>query len=1042
MISWFTRNDVAANLLMFTIAITGLYSLFNAIPLEFFPSFESNRISVRVALRGSSPEESERAIATRLEEAVKDLEGVEEYFSRSSEGGSTLTVRVEDGYDPRNILSDIKTRVDAISTFPANIERPVISLEQRLREVISVTIAGNLSEREIRELGEQVREDILQLDGVTQAQLTGVRDFEIAIDVDQDTLREFDLTLQQVANAISRSSLDLSGGNISAEGGEVLIRSRGQAYRQNEFEAIVLKTNADGSLLRLSDIAAVNDGFEEKAIRTRFNGNLSATVYIYSTSEQSAIEVSDKVKAYVETRRANLPQGLDILYWGDRANIIKKRINTLVSNAIQGSILVILLLSLFLRPAVAFWVFLGIPVSFLGAFISMAIMDVSLNMISLFAFIVVLGIVVDDAIVTGENVYTHLQKSDNGLEAAINGTKEVAVPVTFGVLTTVVAFIPLGLMSGHRGPIFAQIPLIVVPVLLFSLIESKLVLPAHLKHIRTGKQKTLSAESKPDSGKIMTYLRKIQAWQRNFASAFELAILKYYQPLLKTCLNNKGSTILLFTSILAAIIFAIAVGHTRFTFFPRIPSETARLNLTMPTGTPFEVTDRHMERVLQAAQDLQKKYIDEHTGESIIKNILTTTGGRGGATHQGSARFEITSPENRTLQITSPELAREWRRTVGNIPGAEEITFRAEIGRSSDPIDIQIHSNNYDELAAMAQAVKDQLATYNGVFDINDSLADGKQELRIDLKPEAHLLGISRSDIIRQVRQAFFGVEAQRIQRGRDDVRVMVRFPKNERNSVAYLNNMLIQTGRGQQVPLAQIAEFTPDVSPTSINRINGYRTVNIVADIEKESVNMTALTSDLVPFLQNLIAQRPGTDYRLRGEQEEQSESLMSLLYGLFAVLFIIYCLLAIPFRSYTQPIIVMSVIPFGAIGAMLGHWLWGMNLTIMSLMGLLALVGILVNDSLVLVDYINKTRARGHDLMDAILTSGAARFRPVMLTSLTTFFGLMPLLFEKETQAQFLIPMAISLGFGIIFATFITLILVPVNYMLLENLRSITKK
>ncbi|MBU2887177.1 efflux RND transporter permease subunit [Gilvimarinus agarilyticus] len=1021
MISWFAKNDVAANLLMITIALLGLYSMSNVINLEFFPEFESRRITVDVTLRGATPEDAELGLATRIEESIKDLSGIEDYSSESSEGGTSVRINVEEGYDPRELLDDVKGRVDAINTFPADAERPVITLSRRQRAAITLTIAGDVSELEMRELVEQLELDVLQLPTVTQASIVGVRDYEIAVELEQDRLREFGLTIDQVAEAIAQSSLDLSGGNVAASGGDVLIRSKGQAYRKNEYERIVIRGLPDGTLLRLGDIATVSDGFEEEAVRTRFNGRVAAILDVYSVGDQSVIKVADEVKDYVHKRQATLNDNIELTYWNDKSTVIKKRINTLTKNAIQGGILVILLLSLFLRPSVAIWVFLGIPISFCGAWLMMPLLGVSFNMITLFAFIIVLGIVVDDAIVTGENVYTHLQTSESGLSAAINGTKEVAVPVTFGVITTVVAFIPLMFLGGNRGNIFAQIPLIVVPVLLFSLVESKLVLPAHLKHIRVGKGENSS---------------KLQRWQRDFANGFERAILKFYQSLLERCLHNKLITSLCFFGALAIIIAAINTGHTRFTFFPRIPSETVSLDITMPTGTPFEVTDSHMQRVQQAAQDLQTKYTDESSGESIISDILVRTGGFGGVSHLGRARFELAPAESRSINVSSLELAKEWREQIGPIPGAENLAFRAEFGRSGDPIDIVLRSDNLEALQAISAEIQEKLATYDGVFDISDSLSQGKEELRIDLKPEAHLMGVTRSDVIGQVRQAFFGVEAERIQRGRNDVRVMVRFPRSERNSTAYLNNMLISNGQGVAVPLSQIATLTPDSSPTEIKREDGFRVVNVVADVEKNRVNMSALVNDLTLFVDDVIARYPGVSYSLSGEQEEQAESMLNFYYGLGAVLFVIYCLLAIPFKSYVQPFIVLLIIPFGVIGAMVGHWVMGMTLTIMSLLGMLALMGVLVNDSLVLVDYINKKSAEGRSVMDALLTAGAARFRPVMLTSLTTFFGLMPLLFEKETQAQFLIPMAISLGFGIIFTTFVTLLMVPVNYLIFHNL------
>ncbi|WP_143872627.1 efflux RND transporter permease subunit [Catenovulum sediminis] len=1027
MIAWFTRNHVAANLLLISIVAAGVFSLFNRIPLEVFPTFEADTISVQVSLRGSTPEDAELAIASRIEEALNDLEGIEEIRSRSTEGGASVTIEVERGYEPRDILDDVKNRVDSINTFPTEAERPIISLAVRKRSVIDVTIFGDVTEHEIRQMAEKVRDDLLKIDGITQVELDGVRNYEIAVELDQDTLREFDLTLTQVAEAIRASSLDLSAGNVRTDGGDILIRSKGQAYRQDEFERIVLKSSPNGTILTLGDIATITDGFEETSLRTRFDGQIAATIGVQRVGQQSAIDVASKVKDYIAQAQHKLPQGVHIAYWDDDSQIVKKRIGTLVSNALQGGILVLILLGMFLRPSVALWVFIGIPVSFLGAFALMPFLGVTLNIISLFGFIVVLGIVVDDAIVTGENVYKHLEKAENGLQAAITGTKEVAVPVTFGVLTTVVAFVPILFMEGFRGKLFAQIPAVVIPVLLFSLIESKFVLPAHLKYLKVRK----------DRGQG----NKLQQFQEKFADGFEAAILKYYKPALNLCLANKRSTVISFIGILSIIISAALMGHAKFIFFPRIPSETVTVTLSMPNGTPFEVTDRHISRITEIAKDLQHKYIDPDTDESIIIHILSQTG-NGSDSSWGRVRFEITPPEEREMDVNSQDLAREWRKRIGEIPGAEELILRSEIGRAGDPIDIQLRGNNFAQLNKAAEDVKQRLATYPTVFDIRDSMADGKEELQIELKSEAYLLGVSRSDVIRQVRQAFFGVEAQRIQRGRDDVRVMVRFPRDERDSISYLNNMLINTPDGKQVPLSQLAYFVAGKSPTAIYRIDGNRTVNVLADLNKESTNMTALNAEIKEYLDELIAQYPSVSYVMDGEAREQAESFGSLAWGMLGVFFAIYTLLAIPLASYIKPLIVMSVIPFGAIGAMIGHWIMGMDLTIMSVLGLLALLGVVVNDSLVLVDYIGKMRKAGEDVYSAVLTAGAARFRPVLLTSLTTFIGLMPLLFEKSTQAQFLIPMAVSLGFGIIFATFITLLLVPVNYLAAYQIQLMWRK
>ncbi|MBF7074500.1 efflux RND transporter permease subunit [Glaciecola sp. MH2013] len=1022
MIAWFTRNAVAANLLMVSIIFAGLFSLSTQIPLEVFPTFESERVSVSVSLRGGAPEDVEQGVTIRIEEAVQDLEGIRQITSRSSESSSQVSIEVESGYDAREILADIKSRVDAINTFPVNAEKPVIALAQRRREVIAVTIAAPYSEKEIKEYAEQVRDELLLIDGITQIDLDGVRDYEIAIEISQAKLQQFNLNINEVSNIIDSFSVDVSAGNLKTTGGDVLIRTKAQAYYKNEFVDIPVKTNADGSVVRLKDIATITDAFEESPVRTRFNGQQAAFLDVYRIGQQSAIEVADKVKAYINSKQASLPRGFTLSYWDDDSEIVKSRIATLTSNAIQGGILVLLLLTLFLRPSIAFYVFLGIPVCFLGAFIFMPFMSVTINIMSLFGFILVLGIVVDDAIVTGENIYTHLKTSSSSEEAAINGTKEVATPVTFGILTTVAAFLPLAFIEGNRGPIFAQIPYVVIPVLLLSLVESKLVLPAHLKTIKLRSEKTS--------------MNKFERLQQRFADGFEHAIIRYYQPVLKLALGHKLTTLSLFCGVFIIITALIISGWTKFVFFPRIPSETVRASLTMPAGTPFDSTNQYIVLMTDKALELQQKYTDEDSKQSVITNVLATTGGRGGTTNVGGVRFEILPPDQRSSDISSRQLVNEWRQMIGSVPGAELLTFRAEIGRSSDPIDIQLSAKSLATLNQVADKVKERLATYPGVFEIADSLSDGKEELRIELTQAGRVMGLTRTGISQQVRNAFFGSEVQRIQRGSDDVRVMVRLPLQERSSIATLNTILVQTPNGSQVPLSHVATLSPSKSPSTIYRVDRFRTVSVTADIDKTTTNMTVLQNDLSDYLSTLLQQYPGTKYSLEGEAKEQRESFGSLAWALVFVFFIIYCLLAIPFKSYTQPIIVMSVIPFGMIGAVVGHWLMGMDLTIFSLLGMLALVGVVVNDSLVLVDYINKKRIEGMATLEAALTAGAARFRPVMLTSLTTFIGLMPLLFEKSTQAQFLIPMAVSLGFGILFATFITLLLVPVNYLLLDRI------
>lgn len=1031
-IAWFAKNAVAANLLMIFILSIGGFTLFQKIPLEVFPNIERQIVKINMTYRGASPEEIEQGIAILIEEAIFDLEGIKSITSKSRENSVNVSAELAKGYDKRHLLNDIKNRIDGISQFPADAEKPTVSISVYRREVISVALSGDLSEKELRTLGEQVRDEINTLPEVTQVFLESVRPYEIAIEIPQRILKEFKLSLKDVANAIRQSSLNLSAGSVRTQGGEIFFRAKGQSFSRADYEKIIISTKKDGVRLTLKDLALVHDGFEENPIKIRFNNKPAILIEIYRVGNQSAIELADVIKAYVKETQPKLPDGVSINYWRDMSRIVKARLNTLTNSAVQGGLLVMLLLTLFLRPYVAFWVCVGIPICFMGGFAMMPLFGVSLNIFSLFAFILVLGIVVDDAIVTGENIYARFQHHDSPLDAVIKGTQEVAVPVTFGILTTIAAFIPLLLIEGRRSILFSQIPLIIIPVLLFSLIESKLILPAHLRHLPL----------LPKDPAQQNWLTRVQ---QSIANGLENSIIRFYKPFLKKTLEYRYTTLALFISITILIVAMISSGWMRFVFFPRVQSETARSYLTMPTGTAFELTDQYIQKITQAAQILQQKYVDSE-GHSAIINILSSSGHRGGSnpgqSNTGRVMFEIVSPEKRTVEVTSTQLVKEWRRLIGNIPGAESLTFRAEIGRTSDPIDVQFSGQKFSELRAIADLLKLQLKQYPEIFDIEDSLSKGKQELQIILKPSGELLGLTLSEIASQVRQAFFGAEIQRIQRGRDDVRVMVRYPKAERTSLNNLDTLIIKTADGNRVPFNTIAFVKPSTSPATITRVDRSRTLNVTADINKKIANIDAIKNDIQQFLATILLQYPGVHYSMEGEAREQKESFGSLQWGLIGVLLVIYALLAIPFKSYLQPLIVMSVIPFGAAGAVIGHWIMDLNLTLLSLMGMLALSGVVVNDSLVLVDYINRHVKEHNSLSQAINSAGAARFRPVLLTSLTTFAGLMPLIFEKSTQAQFLIPMAVSLGFGVLFATAITLILVPINYLILDDIIRFFKK
>ncbi|MBT8421075.1 MAG: efflux RND transporter permease subunit [Gammaproteobacteria bacterium] len=1033
MIEWFARNGVAANLLMVLILALGIQALAMRIPLEVFPDIDLDVVTISMTHRGATPVEVEEGIVVRIEEAISDLMGIDKVISTAGEGSARLRVEIADGYDPRAVLDDIKNRVDAINTFPVEAERPVYEVLQRRRELISVALSADLSEHRLRVLGERVRDDLLSLPGITQVDLVGVRPFEIAIEVSQHTLERFGLGFDDIVGAVRDSSKDYPAGSLKTRRGEILLRTKGQAYTGEDFSRIVVMTRTDGTHLTLADIADIRDGFEEDLLYAEFNGKTAVLLEVYRTGNQSAIELARNVRAHIDTLKQTMPPGVVIDYWRDRSRIIKLRLNSLINSAIQGGILIFLLLTLFLRLSVAVWVCVGIPISFMGALVLMPELGVTINIISVFGFILVLGIVVDDAIVTGENIHTHLKRGEDPVMAAIRGTREVAVPVTFGVLTTAAAFTPLLFVEGRRGAIFASIAMVVIPVLLFSLIESKLILPAHLSHTRMGGARSKNALART---------------QRRIADGLERGIERFYRPLLIRALNRRLLTLALFVGVSFFLLSFVFSGRYGFVFFPRVQSEVARATLIMPTGTAVEVTIGHVTHILEQARHLRDKYRDPDTGRSVVRNILFQIGwgsslgfmgsATGGGSHKGQVTLELVPPEERTVNITTSELVRQWRQAIGEIPGAREIGFRAEIGRTGDPIDIQLMGDNLEDLTAAAEALKARLSEYSGVFDIRDSFDAGREEIKLTLRPEAELLNVSVSDLGKQVRQAFFGAEAQRIQRGRNDVRVMVRYPLSERRSDTSLSLMRIRTPSGVEVPFTAVADVTTGAGFSTIRRVDRHRAVNVTADINKEETNINQITRDLDPFLNQLRQRWPSVRYTLEGELREQQESFSSLTMGIALVLFVIYALLAIPFRSYAQPLIVMGIIPFSVVGALLGHMIMGINLSIMSVWGLLALIGVVVNDSLVLVDYINRRRREGVVTAEAVTMAGVARFRPILLTSLTTFAGLMPLIFDQSTQAQFLIPMAVSLGFGVLYATLLTLFLVPVSYRLLEDLAS----
>lgn len=1030
MIEWFSKNHVAANLLMFGIMILGFLAIKQEIALELLPDFELGSITVTTILPGGNPKSIEETITARIEEAVADIQGIEEITSNSSEGVSVVVVEIEADYPEQDLLSDIKIRIDALNTLPREAEQPIIELSQQAIPVIGLAVYGNVSFEELYNTIEQVREALLHVDGITLISEVQAPAREIHIEVSPHTLQQHNLSLADIGLAIQRNSIDITAGNLRTRDGDILIRANGQSYTQADFEAIPIANSGD-SIITLKDIATVIDGYELQQVDVQYNGFAAITMDVFRVGQQSTIEISDKVQRFMRDYQSKLPQGISLGNFNNTSTLVQDRLSTLISSAIQGGILVLIILSLFLRPSVALWVGLGIPVCFLGGFAMMPLLGVTLNMISMFAFLLVLGIVVDDAIVTAENIYRHQRNGMPPAQAALYGTKEVAVPVTFGVMTTMVAFAPLLFIQGQLSNFFAQIPLIVIPVLAFSLIESKLILPSHMSTIKPRKNADLSRFGK---------------WQHRFSHGFENTIIRYYRPALNRCISNKTITISSAIAIFILTLSLMIFGWLKVSFFPDFQDNAIRVSLRMPTTTAYDTTRAHMERIVDIADDLSQEHIDKKTGESYFKYFISVTG----LSITGDGQIDFGS--NKAILIMEFELGKggapddfsisevqeQLRVRIGDIPGAEKLSLESSFSNFGRPISISLFGKNDQEIIKVAEQIREYLKSYPGVFDIQDNYSSSKEELKLELKPLANSLGLAQGDIASQVRQAVFGFEAQRIQRGYDDIKVMVRYPKVDRASINAVNNIAINTPNSRDtIALSQLATLTPSRSPSSIFRVDQQRAIAVSADIDSEAFDVAIIRKDLQAFLDELFLYQTDTRYELDGQAKTQSESVASFTIGFILILIAIYALLAIPFKSLGQPFVVMSIIPLAIVGAIIGHFVMGLSFSSLSIMGILGLTGIVVNDSLVLVDYINKKRQEGMPLIDAVLTAGETRFRPVMLTSITTFAGLLPLMFNKSTQAQALVPMAVSLGFGIMFATFITLLMTPVMYVTAHRLK-----
>ncbi len=1041
LIAWFASNSVAANLLMFIIIIFGLFTSLN-IRKQTTPDFSLNNIQITVPYRGAAPQEVEEGVVIKIEEAIQNIQGINRVTSNANEGVGVVTVEVNTDEDINEVLSDIKNRIDAISTFPALTEKPVIAKQLIQNQILFVNLNGDMDQKTRKNLAQQVKDELTSLPEVNQAQILGNRNYEIGIEISEQILREYGLTLSEVANAIRKSSVDMPGGAIKTDGGDILLRTKGQAYVGREFEDLVLRAFPDGTRLTVGDIAEINDGFEESHGFGRFNGKTTATIRVLAIGDQDELTSAAAIRKYMEKKSKSLPDGIEMEAWGDRSFYLKGRLDMMTSNMIQGALLVFLILTLFLRLKIALWVIVGIPICFLGALWLMPVgpFPVTINMISLFGFILVLGIVVDDAIIIGESVYTKIRADGHSLDNVIKGTNKVATAATFGVLTTIAAFAPMLFVGGIVGPFFEAMSMVVILCLFFSLIESKLILPAHLVH--TTLHHLPSEELTKPYAEMPVYIRPVrfmQRIQRGFQNKLDYFIHNIYKPLLKKSIHNRGVVFSLFMAFLIITAGLIGGGQVRFVLFPEVPGDFVQTQLSMQKGTSPLVRNVALDKLESAILELNEEMsLDEENNVKPIKHVMVFTSGDAG----GFIMLELTKSESR--KILPSEITKRWRERVGLIAGIKDLRFfsGANLGGGS-PLSFQLYGNNYQALEAAAKELEEKLAEYNGVFDIRNSFSSGSQEIQLSIRPEAEALGITLTDLGRQVRQAFFGEEAQRMQRGKDEVRVMVRYPKDERRSIADLENMRIRTTAGDEVPFFSVADISIGQGYSTIFRENRKRSITVTADADPDVIEPGVVMKEISKeFLPSILPKYQGVEFKLQGASLETQKLLSNLSSASMVALFMIFALLAIPLRSYGQPLVIMSVIPFGLVGAVIGHLIMGKAISMMSLFGLIALSGVVVNDSLIMVDFINKARNEGHNRFDSVVQSGVQRFRAILLTSLTTAFGLMPIMLETSLQAQFVIPMAVSMSFGIIFATIITLFLVPSLYLLLEDFKAMMRR
>ncbi|GAB5520022.1 MAG: efflux RND transporter permease subunit [Rhodothermales bacterium] len=1036
-IAWMARNGVAANLLMIAMVAVGLFGL-SRIVIEVFAEFSLDSIQISVVYPGASPEEIEESIVKKIEEQIESVEGIKEITAVATESRGSVTAELELGEDLARVLDDIKGQVDQITTFPEQAEEPSVRELTNRQSVIRLAIFAEegspADERALKEIANRIEDELGALPDVSYVETSNVRLYEVSIEVPQTELRRYGLSLTDVSRAVASGSLELSAGSIETSEEEIRVRTLGRNYTGDEFEDIVVVGSRAGARVRLGDIAEVYDGFEDANLTTRYNGQPAAFVEVFRTSDESVLEVAEAVKVYLNDLPASLPRGVTAEIWSDDSKVLADRISLLLRNAAIGLMLVLIALTLFLDARLAFWTAVGIGITFVGAIAILYALGYSINQLSLFGFILSLGIVVDDAIVSGENIFAEREAGAGPLDAAIQGASRIAGPVTFAVLTTVAAFSPLLAVPGVLGKILIGIPVVVIAVLFLSLVESLFVLPYHLSH--------LPEPGSPEKNPVMRALAKVRA-------RVDSGLQRFVNGPLKKALEfvTEAPAIVL-SACVALVILSVALvpaGILRISFFPSIESEVVTANLELPPGTSVNQTAAiamYLESVGQAVADsLDEAGVVE--GMSIVRSVYTVVGqqavgggpGGGGVTSRSNLaaiQFRLQDPEDRE-DFSAKTFAQLWREKAGPVPSARSLTFSADLFSAGAPVSAELSHPSNETLNQASEEVMDELRRFSGVFDIKSDLSEGTPEIRLELKDEARTLGLTLQDVASQVRAAFFGDLALRVQRGQEDVRVYVRLPERERNALADALDFRITTPQGGFVPLERVATVSFGEAPASINRKEGRRLATVTADVDPGIVTGQEISDRLREEILPTIQERyPQLIYGFGGEQQEQAETFSALGGGFALAMLAVYALLAIPFRSYIQPLVVMSAIPFGIIGALVGHLLLDIPVGLLSLFGIIGLSGVVVNDSLVMIDFINEKRERGMAMRDAVIEGAQQRFRPIMLTSLTTFLGVAPLVFETSLQAQFLIPMAAALGFGIVFATLILMLLVPALAML----------